>query len=388
MRRNNGVHKVKVAIDTTFMDRRPAMGTAIVIRHSVQELLRYRDVFDITLIHREAIPEDPLYREFREIIIPKVRAPKFSGFLSEALFFLTTRERFDVYYFSYSRLYPTFWLAPAKRIIFAAMDGGPQTAGYMQKTKGKAPWYVRIFFRRIDAFVALSQFGKRGIIKTYGAPEKKVHVVYNGVDECMKPLTKTQCRPEHLLARYDISDPYILDVSRFDPHKNILSVLRAYGRLIADGTVAHRLVFVGGRHTPSYSALVDAEIEKLGIQDRVRIAPYIETADMVAVYNSATLMVFPSLYEGFGLPVIEAQACGLPVVISDIEALKEVSGGSAEIVDPHDEESICAGMRHLLDDPAKRKSLSENGLKNAGRFTWKAHGDALARIFSEIGRSS
>jgi hypothetical protein len=142
-------------------------------------MLKYRDIFDITLIHREEVLEDPLYKEFKEIIIPRVNLPKFSNFISELWFFLTTKQRFDIYYFSYSRLYPTFWLAPAKKIVFAAMDGGPQTAGYTEAwAKGKLPWYVRIFLSKVDAFIAITEFGKKGIVDAYGVPAEKVHVVY------------------------------------------------------------------------------------------------------------------------------------------------------------------------------------------------------------------
>ena len=376
--------KIRLAIDTTYMDRRPGKGTAIVIRGTVEELLKRRDEFDITLIHKEAIPEDPIYGQCKEIIIPRIPLPKFSGFFSEFFFFLTTKERFDVYYFSYSRLYPTFWLAPAKRIVWAAMDGGPQTAGYGGKAKGKAPWYVRIFFMRISAFVAISEFGKKGIMQVYGLPSDKVPVVYDGLGAAYTSQEKESTTREALRSKYGLTFPYILDVSRFDPHKNIIRLLEAYETLVREDNIPHSLVFVGGRHMPDYSAEVDERIVALHLEDRVMVMPFIDEKDMPAIYREAEFMVFPSLYEGFGLPVIEAMSMGTPVLVSDIEALTEVSGGHAEVVDPYDTDAIVRGMRRLVTDTLYREELSRAGIEQAALFTWKEHGDSLSTVFRKV----
>jgi|GEM_PF-1754738 len=371
--------KVRIAIDSTYMDRRPAKGTAIVIRDNVTEVLRHTDMFELTLIHREPIPEDPIYSRAREIIILRIPLPKFANFFSELWFFLTTHERFDVYYFSYSRLYPTFWLAPARRIVWNAGDGGPQTAGFTGQAKGRAPWYVRIFLSRVHTIVAISDFGRNGIMRTYGLDQERVSVVYDGIHpRFFEPIADTDVSAA--LARYGIRAPYILDVSRFDPHKNILNLLDAYAALRAAGKVTHQLVFVGGRHMPEYSDTVERRIAELGLEKDVYIAPFIIDEDMPAVYRGADCMVFPSLYEGFGLPVIEAMASGTPVIISDIDALVEVAGGAAHIVDPHDIESISRGMASVLQDAAYSGELTRKGHERAKHFTREAHGEALVSV--------
>jgi glycosyltransferase involved in cell wall biosynthesis len=376
--------KIRLAIDTTYMDRRGGKGTAIVIRHTVEEMLKYREEFDITLVHKEAIPEDPIYKEFKEIIIPHVRLPKFSKFFSELWFFLTTREQFDIYYFSYSRLYPTFWLAPAKKIVFAAMDGGPETAGYTEAwAKGKLPWYVRVFLSKVDAFVAITEFGKKGIVTAYGVPPEKVHVVYNGVDEQFKSATLPKEEIRSILKeKYNFPPTYILCVSRFDPHKNILRLLEAYKKAVDDGFNGH-LVFVGGRHMPEYSNKIDQLIESLDLKERVFIAPHIEEGHMPLVYQGSELLIFPSLYEGFGLPIIEALACGIPVVSSHIEALKEVSGGHALFIDPYDISAITKGLKEGYSTP---REVIEEGISWSKKFTWDAHGKKVAEIFKDLWR--
>jgi len=377
--------KLRIAIDTSYMDRRPGKGTATVIRHIAEELLKYREMFDVTLVHREPIPEDSLYGQFGELIIPRVQLPKFSGTFSELFFFLTTRRRFDVYYFSYSRLLPFFWLAPAKYIVFDIMDGGPQTAGYQGKAKGKLPWYVRLFLWRVDAFVTLSEFGKQGVCKTYGIEPKKVHVAYLGVDERFKPSDNIVSARAHLKSSYNFPERYILCVSRFDPHKNILNLLDAYAELTRIHGPQEMLVFVGGKHMPDYSAQVDERIKKLKLEGKVFIAPYIADEDMPAVYSCALCMVFPSFYEGFGLPVIEAMACKTPVVISNIAALTEVAGSHAFVVDPHDARSIAQGIQSALTDPRREQHLNE-ARSWTESFTWKNYGKATVEILAKTAK--
>lgn len=361
------------------MDRRPAKGTAIVIRKTVEELRRFKDVFDITLIHKEHIPEDPLYTEFKEVVIPKVRLPKFSGFFSELYFFITTKHRFDVYYFSYSRLYPTFWLAPASRIMWAAMDGGPASSGYKEKAKGRAPWYVRLFLFRVYKIIALSEFGRQGIIDTYDVPPGKVCVVYGGVDHERFTPTAQPGERQMLVDAYGFPKEYILDVSRFDPHKNILRLLDAYALVRAHVPTIPPIVFVGGRHMKNYSSRIDAKIVELDLASHIYIAPYIPDEHLPAVYRQATCMVFPSLYEGFGLPVVEAMASGTPVLVSNIPALVEIAGSAAVVVDPYDVSDISQGIEKLL-EVERANSCAQRGLIRAQAFSWERHGTEMANV--------
>lgn len=366
------------------MDNRPGKGTAIVMRRQVEALVQSGQ-FDITLIHKERVPEDELYKTCHEIIIPTVRLPKFSGFFSELWFFLTARTRYDIFYFPHSRLYPTFWLAPAKKIAFAAMDGGPQTSGYKVPVKGKQPWYIRPLLRYVDVFIAISEFGKEGIAKTYHVPLQKIARVYNGVDERCMPLEDTALIKKTLTKKYGFpQEPFILDVSRFDPHKNILGVIEAYHILRTTYRRKEKLVFVGGRHIPSYAAEVDALIAKYGLTEYIFIAPFIEDADLPHVYNAAELVVFPSFYEGFGLPVVEAMACGVPVVISHIPALVEVAGDAAMVVDPYSTQDMAKGFLRALTDDALRARLTAEGLTRAKLFSWEASGRALTEALRAL----
>jgi glycosyltransferase involved in cell wall biosynthesis len=358
-------YKPTIAIETTYMDNRPAKGTAILIRNLVHQLVAYKDQFDITLIHKEKVPHDPIYSEFKEIIIPKIKSPKYSGIVSELWFFIRHRKKFDIYFVCYSRLLPTYLFAPAKKFMFFPMDGGPATSGYGGKTKTPFPWYIRLFKHTIDRFVALSYFGQKGIVEAHGVPIEKVPVVGCGVDARYKPTHDKAAAQMALHTKYGISTPYILCVSRWDPHKNILGIVDAYAATVKNNPATPALLFVGGRHMPDYSDQVDAKIVELGLKERISVAPIITDEDMPLVYQAAEYMVFSTFYEGFGLPVIEAMACGCPVVISDIPALVEVAHGAAHIVDPYSVASIQEGMAKISKDAAYRNDLIKKGFETA-----------------------
>ena len=138
-----------------------------------------------------------------------------------------------------------------------------------------------------------------------------------------------------------------------------MRLIEAYNELVKKDSIKENLVFVGGRHLPDYSAQVDELIDRLNIRDRIFVAPFISEEDMPKVYSGAEMLVFPSLYEGFGLPAIEAMGCGIPTVLSDLDVLKEVSDGSAELVDPYNVKSIENGIRNILQNKDIRKSCLE-----------------------------
>jgi glycosyltransferase involved in cell wall biosynthesis len=180
-----------------------------------------------------------------------------------------------------------------------------------------------------------------------------------------------------LKAKYGFPEKYILCVSRFDPHKNILRLLEAYKTLTKEG-VEESLVFVGGRHMQEYGEKVDHLIESLGIKDKVFIAQHIEDGDIPLVYQGSKMLVFPSLYEGFGLPIIEALACGVPVVSSNIEALKEVSGGHGVFFDPYVVANIASGLK---DGYRVEEDVLRAGMLWSTKFTWEKHGMVIRNLF-------
>jgi glycosyltransferase involved in cell wall biosynthesis len=163
---------------------------------------------------------------------------------------------------------------------------------------------------------------------------------------------------------------YILAVGPTYAHKNFERLLRAYAMLTEETRERHDLVIAGGLE-PYLSILKSLAIE-LGIQDKVRFLGYLPQDDMPELYREASLFVFPSLYEGFGLPLLEAMASGCPVISSNTSSMPEVCGDAAKYVDPHDESDICRAIGEVLSDTGLRESLVEKGLQRCKSFTWES----------------
>lgn len=376
--------KPRIGLVTTFMDRRPGMGTAIAIRGLVQHLLPYRDEFEITLIHRESIPEDSLYREFGEVVEPKVSFPRWRVFLSELRYFLGTADRYEIIHFPYSLLYPSFVLAPARKLVVNLVDGGVKTAGEAVPAPDKIKWWHRPLLHRIDAAVAVSEFGRRGIIQRYGLRPGRVHTIYNGVDDRFRVLPDREALSAELSAKYGLPSSFIVCSGRLDPHKNILRMLEAYALLRQEHGVGEHLLILGGRHIPEYGEQVDAAVARLGLGDHVTIARIPDDADVPKIFNVTRCLVFPSLYEGFGLPLIEAMACGCPTVAARATSLAEVGGEATEFVDPYNPADIARGVARVLSDTTYAQQLVARGLERCKQFTWQQHAARTAELYRSL----
>jgi glycosyltransferase involved in cell wall biosynthesis len=169
--------------------------------------------------------------------------------------------------------------------------------------------------------------------------------------------------------RYGLSAPYILYVGKLEARKNICRLLRAFHRARSATKADVRLVLVGRRFWDLEQ--MDATISELGLQPHVTELGYVAGEDLPALYSAAELFVFPSLWEGFGFPVLEAMKCGTPVITSNVSCLPEIAGGAALLVDPLSIDQIAESIASTMNDPAQRKSLAHRGLTQAAKFTWE-----------------
>lgn len=217
---------------------------------------------------------------------------------------------------------------------------------------------------RADLVLADSAHTRADLIALLGTPPEKVHVLYSGVDTRFCPQPE-EGELQRLRARYGIGEqPYILSVGTVQPRKNYVRLIQAFAQL-PDPQL--QLVIAGA---PGWLYQeVMAEAEKHG--DRVRILGFVEERDLPALYRNAVLFAFPSLYEGFGLPVLEAMACGTPVVCSNASSLPEVAGEAALLVDPFDTDGLAQAMALVLTDADRRQEMTARGLAQAARFTWE-----------------
>ncbi len=230
-----------------------------------------------------------------------------------------------------------------------------------------------------DHILADSEATRADLIRLLNVPPEKVTTVYLGVDPIFRPLPPDQIGAT--LARYGLTPGYLLFVGTLEPRKNLPGLLTAYHILRSGGATRAPFVIAGSRGW-LYEEIF-ARVEALGLEEHVRFLENVTDEDLPALYGGAALLAMPSFYEGFGLPALEAMACGTPVVVSDRGSLPEVAGDAAVVVDPDSPKAIAAGMAQVLQDPALRDRLREKGLTHAARFTW----EETARKTLEVYRS-
>ncbi|QQR73117.1 MAG: glycosyltransferase family 4 protein [Holophagales bacterium] len=216
--------------------------------------------------------------------------------------------------------------------------------------------------------IAVSQATSADLQRELGLAESRIDVVPNGLDAAfLRPVGTSELRAR--LAALGVATPYLLFLGNPKPHKNLARLLAAYRRLVDRGDEPPRLVLAGARDREL--AELAAETVRSGLGERIQILGHVPAADLPALLQGATLFLFPSLYEGFGLPVLEAMATGTAVLAADVPALRELTGGCAHLVDPLDVEALAAGIAHCLGDTPRRESLAARGHERAREFSWE-----------------
>ena len=213
-----------------------------------------------------------------------------------------------------------------------------------------------------------------------GLPRARISVTHEGVDPAFKRLDRAACS-KLALERYDLPEGYLLSLGTREPGKNREAILWSMRYLVDLGGDPH-LAIVGQRAWGA--AQEEGLVAQLGLEDRVHFTGYVHQEDLPALYNAASVFLFPSLYEGFGLPVLEAMACGTPVVTSNVSALPDVAGDAAILVDPHDAHAIADAVNLLWNDAAEAGRLRSAGLERAARFTWEACAEATLAAYRRV----
>ncbi|MGE5139940.1 MAG: glycosyltransferase family 4 protein, partial [Rudaea sp.] len=224
--------------------------------------------------------------------------------------------------------------------------------------------------------LADSEATKQDLIKFYRSPPDKIKVVYPGLDAEWAEASASADQIESVRSRYGIAGDYILAVGTIHPRKNYVRLVEAVSALPADC----RLVIAGQRGW-LYESLFES-IRRLNLDRRVTLLDYVASADLAALYAGARLMVMPSLYEGFGFPVLEAQASGIPVACSNTSSLPEVAGDAALFFDPTSVSSIREAVDRLWRDDERRNNLIARGRVNIKRFVWPRAAQQILALLS------
>jgi glycosyltransferase involved in cell wall biosynthesis len=235
------------------------------------------------------------------------------------------------------------------------------------------PWSAR----RSAAVITGSQFSRQDLIATYGLDPAKVHVTPYAPDPSFRPL-----QPDELttrLARFGLQAGYLLCVGNLQPRKNVRRLIEAYAGLPSD--VRPPLVIVG-QESWRYDEIY-ASIQTHRLADEVHFTGFVQPDELVALYGGAAVFVYPSLYEGFGLPVIEAMACGVPTVTSNRTSMPEVAGQAAVLVNPDLVEDIRAGIERVLRDETLYQTLANEGPRRAAQFSWGRCAEATVKCYMQ-----
>lgn len=232
--------------------------------------------------------------------------------------------------------------------------------------------------READAIVTVSQNSRKEIYELMNVPLDKIYVTYNAVDTSIYYPQKDK---DLIRRKYDIDSPYILYLGTLEPRKNIPVLIKAF-HSVSHKLSGIKLVIAGGRGWKSDN--VFSLVDDLAMTEKVIFTGYVAEEDKPALYSCAEVFVFPSLYEGFGIPPLEAMACGTPVICSNTSSLPEVTGDAGVLIDPSNEEELAYEIERLMDDRSERETLSHKGIIQAGKFRWKDSAQTILDIYQDL----
>ncbi len=248
-------------------------------------------------------------------------------------------------------------------------------------------YLTRRVLRRAARVIAVSQFTKNEIEKLLAVPDARIEVVYNAIDERFLRGHATQADRELIAQRYLVNYPFILYAGAIRPHKNVVRIIEAFSALKSELQKEQQFpdlkLIIIGDDLSSHPRLRRTVVSS-GVQNDVRFLGFVPIEVLRIFYDVAKIFVFPSLYEGFGLPPLEAMAHGTPVVASNTSSLPEVTGNAAMLVNPENVFEIQRGMQRALLDPVMRAQMKQRGYEQAQRFSWTASVSRILEIYREV----
>lgn len=238
------------------------------------------------------------------------------------------------------------------------------------------PWSVK----RATHVLADSVATKQDLMTLYETPEDKISVLYSGVNARFAPVRNAD-QLQTVRAKYALGEaPFILTVGTLQPRKNIQMLVQSFKPLAGESDI--QLIVAGGKGW-LYEQLLDG-VQRAGLQERVQFIGFVEDADLPALYSAADVFAFPSIYEGFGLPILEAMACGTPVLASNSSSLPEVTGEAGVLIAPDDEAAWTHWLRRVREDEALREKLIARGRERTQDFSWEDSARQLHHIYSQM----
>jgi len=255
---------------------------------------------------------------------------------------------------------------------------------------------MRMATRLNDVIVTVSEFSKQDMCEKLGIPPQKVRVINNGLRQPNKPndalITRVNEKIDKLIYQSTTPQfttlPFILYVGGIHERKNVVGLIHAFARFVSNTSFPGLLLITGNVSGAPYQvkmkAIHDDAVAESGMQDRVVFTGFIPDDELDLLMQKALFLVYPSFYEGFGIPVLEAMQVGTPVITSNLTALPETAGDAALLVNPHKTDEIASAMSHLLEDESLRRQLSQKGKERAVGYTWEKTARQYLELYTQL----
>lgn len=373
-----GLNALVLRTDTSYRNAGPSRYT----RNLVEQVIATSSQIDFTVFVNDQVPELP-FTPTRPIQLRRTRVPT-----SRTGIRILWEHFVAPWHIAISRLdlvhsmLNVVPIASSTKHVVTIHD-----LSFMQLPAAHPPlrrWYLTaatwLSVRRASAVLADSVATRNDVIKLLSTDPRKVHVVYPGTEPDFHPRS-----PDEISTfRHNVGQqrPFILFVGTLEPRKNVDILVHAFGSIIRSHTFDGDLVLVGGRGWGMEA--IDSAIARSPVRDRIRQIGYVNQEDLPFWYSSADLVVYPSSFEGFGLPVLEAMASGTPVITSNRSSLPEVIGNAGVMTDPRDTSQLAAAMSKVLTSRQRRDAMRRRGLLQAGRFDWSVAASKCLDIYQRV----
>jgi glycosyltransferase involved in cell wall biosynthesis len=367
---------VRIAIDARKLRD---FGIGTYVRNLLRHLARLDRTTEYVVLCREADRE--LTRELGENFRPvPERSANYSFREQFSVPMDLRREGVDLFHAPHYVLPP---LTPCRSVVTIHDCIHLRFPQYLPNRLGYA--YARsslwVATHRSSRIMTVSETSKRDILRYFHVPESKIDVIYNAIDERFNQPPAAE-EVERVRERYQLNDPFVLYAGNIKPHKNIERLIEAFHMLKQHGFEQVKLLVIGDEIS-KYATLRRA-VHRYKLHKHVRFFGFVSNETLASLYRLAAVFVFPSLYEGFGLPPLEAMASGTPVITSNVSSLPEVVGDAAILIDPYEPDAIADAMRRVLMDETLRADLRARGLARAGHFSWERSIRRVREIYDEV----
>jgi glycosyltransferase involved in cell wall biosynthesis len=363
---------MKIALDLSIQDTPCPTGVERTQRSILRELVELDGENQYLLVSRRKVELPfPLPPNFRQIDLSAQKA----GYLwrESLLAPLLTKEGVDVFHSPVNAIpigSDVAKIATVHEVPWLERNSGVEAS--------RRVWlYLNVRWAR--RIVAVSERTRANILRLYPAARDKVVVVHPGVDERFTPADGDGTEGRERLAALGVAPPYLLFVGAARRKKNVEGLIAAFAQLPDELKSSTQLVLAGIRNPKQHG--LEAKVQQRRIADRVRFPGFVSDGDLVHLYRGASALVFPSLFEGFGIPPLEAMACGTPVIASTGGALPEVVGTAALLVQPGDVQQLADAMKRVLTSEPLRADLRRRGLERAPQFTWRRAAEKVLELY-------